>query len=510
MNVNRSAENHAEHSRQGRPKGRALPLLRGVLCLAIILTIVLITDFMARENLSPVRLAGYLNRDLAALEDEGKSVELMIFGASQVYHACDTRVLSDVTGFEEVVDIASAGAPNSAQYYLVEDMLKRFHPDVVILDRHFNSLRSRESDGDFDTGTLLASDLLSRKGKLSLMTDTAAFPVSLWPNVSALYRYGGEAWQKTGLTQLVETIAENRDSHRRFRDGETTGVLQEGDITDRITYVENGFEFFKVGRVVGSIPADSDLEFSEEELVDEAQLSYLDRTIELSREYGATVILMSLPDSDERLLSYTDYMAVHDFYEEYAASQDFTYLDFNLLKDRAGLFADNQFYDEKHLNGPGAADFSKVLGNMLVKLLDGEDVSDAFYEEVSEYADSVKRVCACNAMASENEDGSVTLTVWTRQGSSVTPKVRILATADGISYAELTGWTDPGDITISDAEIEELISEAEEKGTRAELSEKIRIRFRIEAAQEGSDTVEAFKNKVDVNHRTVRSEQDAM
>jgi hypothetical protein len=84
------------------------------------------------------------------------------------------------------------------------------------------------------------------------------------------------------------------------------------------------------------------------------QAYYLDKIVDLCREEGISLLLVTAPVSNvqfDRIRNYGDF---HRAIAEYAARHNLPYLDFNMINAEKGLFGDEHFYDAGHLNDQGA------------------------------------------------------------------------------------------------------------------------------------------------------------
>ena len=108
-----------------------------------------------------------------------------------------------------------------------------------------------------------------------------------------------------------------------------------------------------------------------------------------------------------------------------------TYLNFNLLKGREAFLPDTCFSDKVHLNGTGSVAFSKVFAQAVKKVLDGEDPSGMFYENIDEMKKNVHRIVGCNGMVNPVGDGTLSVTVTSLQNEDITPEYRLVLMEKG-------------------------------------------------------------------------------
>ncbi len=103
---------------------------------------------------------------------------------------------------------------------------------------------------------------------------------------------------------------------------------------------------------------------------------------DMCSQNNVTLYVITVPArSTFTFYDYDGYIAADSYIRENLEPKGVHYYDFNFLKDEyfERLSADN-YRDDSHMNTNGANAFSKVLGDVINKLKNNEDVSNMFYD----------------------------------------------------------------------------------------------------------------------------------
>ena len=341
-------------------------IIRRVIAVGILIAVILCMNHVAVLSFDRVRNADYFNYDMEQLEKQHADVDLMIVGASQVYHGCNPDVISAEMGIHEVVECASAASHNDGMYYMLKDLLGRFTPKCVVIDLTWSKFMDKNVPV-LSMAKLLSADRMSWPRKLEYAAHN--FNLDEWMKLLfPMYRYGGSVW---GFSQLKA----NYFARKAVRAGNWV------DESKR-RYRKNGFTWVNAGCPQGSIP--SEVVSYSNDLVSSYETDYMKKLWKLCDEKGVQVIWCTLPTSMVELYGIQNYQDSPDYMKAFAEELGCTYLNFNLLKGREAFLPDTCFSDKVHLNGTGSVAFSKVFAQAVKKVLDGEDPSGMFYENIDE------------------------------------------------------------------------------------------------------------------------------
>ncbi len=118
---------------------------------------------------------------------------------------------------------------------------------------------------------------------------------------------------------------------------------------------------------------------------DEQTVSYFEKCMELCREKGVRVLLITTPMPEKTLLTYDGLETVRGWYAAYAERYGCEFYDFNLLKSKTRDYPeDTAFFDQTHVSRFGAQTFTADLCTVLRKVENGDSISDLFYKSYSE------------------------------------------------------------------------------------------------------------------------------
>ena len=413
---------------------------------AILLTVVMCINYAASLCFDGVHSADYYNYDINQLEKENKEVDMIIVGASQVYHACNPDVISQELGIGEVIDCTTASAMFDGQYYMLRDMLRRFHPEYVVVEMSWRRFTDK-SPGAKSRGRLLMSDRLRWKDKLDYGVHCFD-PEQMLNLLLPMYRFGGNVW---GTSQLKENYLSKK-------------AIREGDWPDESerNYRKNGFCWYYKSVVPGSIPAE-EFYYSDDN-VEEYEVKWARKIVELCKEWDVPVLWMTVPTSIVELYDIQNYQASPDFMTNLAQELGIQYLNFSLLKDRDKLLPEPLFADRVHLNGEGSLVFSPVFARIVKSAFDGEDVSGLFYKNIDELKSDIDRVVACNGRVNHAEDGTLQVEVKSLHNDAITPEYRLVLKKKAelqAAKAAADGTDDDGDEATNDAEDEDKTDDDE-------------------------------------------------
>lgn len=117
----------------------------------------------------------------------------------------------------------------------------------------------------------------------------------------------------------------------------------------------------------------------------EENIKKYETLIESCLEAGCDVTLVYTPVCHAKIWQLHDQDIFLSWAKDLAAKYDIPLFDFNLLRNRYELFNDyTSFSDDNHLSAEGAAVFSEVMADILLRYRNGEDVSPFFYTNYQE------------------------------------------------------------------------------------------------------------------------------
>lgn len=283
------------------------------------------------------------------------SLEYLICGASHGYRAFDPAVMDPILG-KSGYNISGALMTMGGRYEMLSMETDRNPVDTVILELSFNAMtRNRAKEGT--EGDLYVMARLQGFWRRFRFFFTG-FRLSEYPDV--YYKFVTE-----GIDATQELLSGNQvPASNRSRGYLPTGPRKEELDTD---YAAN---FHTTSLNMTTDPYNE---------------ANLEKILTLCKNRGIRVILVTTPITDAYLCKYDNFQYFYEGYQALAEQWGLEFYDFNLYREKETLFPDEtMFYDVLHLNDEGAALFSQVFADLLVRADRGEDISDLFYHSYGE------------------------------------------------------------------------------------------------------------------------------
>lgn len=443
--------------------GKIKKILYRVLGVTILLAVIFCAEYFAERSFDEVRLSDYYNYDVRKLKNENADVDMIFVGASQVYHGCNPYVISEELGISEVLDCAPASGQCDGDYYLLRGLLRDFNPKYVVMELPWHKFL-KKMERSIERGSLLCADRMSLMDKLDYAIH--CFPPEMMLNLSAMYRFGGQIW---GTSQLIENYRAKK-------------AVAEGNWVDESerSYRKNGFCWYNTSNPQGSLG--STVNVFRDDLLDERERTYLKKMVDLCREKGVEVILITLPSSLSEIYGVENFQGSINYSKAFAEECGCPYINFSYLKNREELFPDTVFSDRLHLNGEGSVTFSTIFCDVLKKIQTGEDTDDMFYADFDELKKDVHRIVGCNAAATRNGDGTVSIVGTSLQNEDIIPEYRIVMVQNDEVTAELCPWQDKPEFVIEETRIPDADTAV----------------MRMEVRQKGKTNVDAYVKKIKI------------
>ncbi len=385
----------------------------GSLFVIVIMTIVL--AYALGWALTPVTYADYYDHEMSLLEESGTQIDLLMVGDSRLYSSFDARIFEEELGLDNVVVASTASQPICGSYYIMKDMIERMKPKKIILGLDCGEMMEE----DKVQGMLLVIDRLSPKNKLEMFRH-CFYGTDLFYMLD-LYRYRNN----------LDDIFKNIDERKAII---ANNWVQEDDGNEYYCY--KGFICRHGSVESGNMPMYSHSTFSEDSIM-ESNVAYLDRCVELCKENGIELELVSAPTTVMRMYYVGNYKGAVEYYENYAKEKGLVYRNLNYLMDRETILPDELMCDYNHTNADGATVVSELYAEILKKEAAGEDVSGYFYPTYEDFCASVKRIVAVDAkIKKENDSYQLTLR------SLHNPEVKVLYQVETTDGKVLIPWTE--------------------------------------------------------------------
>ncbi len=261
--------------------------------------------------------------------DETTDHDVIMVGDCEVYENFSPIVLWEEYGITSYIR-GSAQQLIWQSYYLLEEMLKKESPEVVV----FNVLSMKYDTPQEESYNRMTLDGMKwSSSKYHAILASMTEEESMLDYVFPLLRFHSR------ITELVES--------------DFTYYISKRKVTHNGYYMR-----------VDTMPAE-DIEWTEDEVDDytfgDTAWLYLDKMRQLCEENGAELVLIKAPSLSP--VWYDEYEAQ---IVEYAAEYDLTYINYLELADELGIDYSTDTYDAGlHMNLSGATKLSMHLGNVL-------------------------------------------------------------------------------------------------------------------------------------------------
>ena len=280
----------------------------------------------------------------------------LVCGASYPLFGVDSEQLNEQLGVS-CYNLSSKLITMQGRYALLSQELARNPVHTVLLEVNPDTLtRSRAAEGPEGDLPMLGR-LGSTKQRLSYLAEN--FSLSEYPMV------------------YYDVVSKGIDAAVRL----LRGSYQTENTDMKLGFCPNPKEDLEISTDyrgvyhLRSLPEQVDPQIAEE----------LEALIELVRENGATPILFTMPQSRLYNCMYDNLDFFNDWYADFAEQHGVRYLNFNLAKDKLERLPDERcFYDETHLNGAGAAEFSRILAVAMRDVWHQNDYAWQYYASYRE------------------------------------------------------------------------------------------------------------------------------
>lgn len=395
-------------------------ITKRILSLFCLLALLIAGRALILYLIEPADYSIYFNRILKnKAEAHQDHIDLVFAGASRTLRTFDPAVFEEVTGLDCVFNAASGLQPVESSYYMLRELISRFHPQYAVLGVSWDGLL----ESDSTLAKVIVLDRLHGKNRLDYLRN--AFRPEEYPDaVSLVYRF------RNNFT--AEKIRENLRDKQELRGNNYTQRLSPPDL-----YTDSGFIY---SYQTGDIPDYAPIRYDPAK-VDPKKEAALREIVSLCEENGVRLFLVSAPTSVMNLWRIAGYQDAVDFYTAFAAERRIDYVNLNYLRGREEWLGDELMFDFNHVNGEGAERVSRKYASYLDALIRGQDAPDLFYRDIDEFRSEVDRIIAVGANISVT-DLTAHIRVTSTQTEGISPLYRVSISADDEAYTQLTDWTD--------------------------------------------------------------------
>lgn len=300
--------------------------------------------------------------------------QCVVLGQSHATYGIDPEIITDETGMN-TTNASIGGEYMLDMYYMAKEMYSNHLPKVVLIDIDYLYFLNVPSTENTIMSTVVYYNYPTSYRKIMYSHDklmkkeyrTALFH---WLNYRDAYDVARDTlWNKRT---------------KAYRDYDPAAVTQ---IESCDTYKGNGF-IYRDKTFKRDENAKCTVNWDGNIIDTGKSLDYFEKMVNLCKEKGSKVIMVTTPINVETLLadeSLPQYDMVQDYFNELARNNKVDYYDFNLVKPSKFIRDTNDYWDyDGHMYGEAAERYSKFLGGFL-KNIDEEDnidLSEYLYEDI--------------------------------------------------------------------------------------------------------------------------------
>ena len=390
----------------------------------LVLVIYLILSFTILGFIvEPVSFSMYYNHDLREISKRNRSVDMVFVGASRTYRSFIPSTFEEELGLDCVINGGTSLQLMSGSYYQLKDLIERYHPKYAVLGVTWEGLLKTQDE------TLLSRLIVCDRIKLS---NKIQYGIEDFTGEEKLYflrayRYRNELDEPYGFRNVIQKFELIQNHYAPNK-------------SNRIYFADSGFVYSNQVLQNGNVRILGGGTFSREN-IDESELAYLEKIVELCEKEGVKLHLVTGPTTLMRMYKVKNYQDATDYYTKFAKEHGIIYHNLNFLKNREEFLPDSKMQDANHVNGKGAQIISDKYAKILKEDLKGEDTSAYFYSNFEKLKKDIHRVVAVEASIARSKD-TLRFVMNSLQSEGVVPYYKAeISTDGGKTYKVLVFWT---------------------------------------------------------------------
>lgn len=393
-------------------------------CSVIVLAAnIIMTLYLLGYILEPVSFSEYYNHDLRQISNTDKTVDMVFVGASRTYRTFIPSTFEEELKLDSVINGGTSLQLMSGSYYQLKDLINLYHPKYAVLGVTWDGLlKSRE---DTLLSRLIVYDRLHGFNKIEYACKLFKHEEKLY--FLRAYRYRNELDELYGFQNVIQKFELIQNHYAPNK-------------SNRIYFADSGFVYSNQVLQNGNVRILGGGTFSREN-IDESELAYLEKIVELCEKEGVKLHLVTGPTTLMRMYKVKNYQDATDYYTEFAKEHGIIYHNLNFLKNREEFLPDSKMQDANHVNGEGAQIISDRYAKILKEDMKGEDTSAYFYSNFEKLKKDIHRVVAVEASIARSKD-TLRFVMNSLQSEGVVPYYKAeISTDGGKTYKVLVFWT---------------------------------------------------------------------
>lgn len=308
---------------------------------------------------------------------ESEQIDAAFIGSSNVYRHFDPKIWDESLGIKTFNLGTSVQTPDAA-YYIMKELFKNQSPEYCIYG--INSILFLEMDlYNNPQNHYIVFDYLKPSADKFMYAYTAFRSKSLLNAWIPATRNANK-----NLAMIAKEIKEIKatDNYKNYRyDVYGTANTQE--------YQGRGFVYSYNQTPKGEVGKLGVYLFSDYEVSDK-YISYIKKLKKMCDANACELIFIVPPLPYASMELQGDYQEILNFYTQVADDLDVTMFNFDLSRAEYLFMEDSDFYDDAHMSGKGAQNFSKAASELVKKYVNGEEIdrNKYFYSSYEELLDN--------------------------------------------------------------------------------------------------------------------------
>jgi len=212
---------------------------------------------------------------------------------------------------------------------------------------------------------------------------------------------------------------------------------------------ENIYKFNDISVSAASDIPNNDVGFQNQDVTFlNEKITALEEMVKLAQAKGSKVCIVTSPVPDIRMYNTNGYYAFSTQLRAYAVLWGADYIDSNMLRKEIYQPLKNGWYDSRHLNADGAEHYSNILAKILLKISQGEDISDLFYSDWESYLETMNYVIA-TFLTLDKSDLEIKASAFVAAGPDVQAEYKfVIVNSDGREQEVLQDFKKNAELTI--------------------------------------------------------------
>ena len=312
----------------------------------------------------------YAMHELYQQED----IDTLVLGSSHVFCGYDPRILDEVWG-ENTYLAATPVQKIDGSYYLLKEVIKKNDLKTVYIDafyRHYRDIPKEREDFQMEYIYCVTDYMENNWNRFEFLVKATGYERYV-DSFLIPSRYGNYLLDLKRFERVIKS--KRNDAYVNY------------DMPESLKNTFYKGAMFNVGQsgnpnMVGKLE-EYEISAIKEDVLSEYSLECLDKIVELCKEEGIRLVLVTTPFTDLFLKSIGNYDVFYNYMRTYAKQNEIEFYDFNLCKTEVLDFQREDFTDTHHLSGVGNEKYSRVFAEVMSDYSQ-EEREALFYDSVEE------------------------------------------------------------------------------------------------------------------------------